>query len=248
MVSLIINADDLGLTPAVSRGIFESITNGVVSRTSAMMCSENSYLIKKYLKDLDGKIGLHLQLTDGTSKLDRSQIPSLVDEDGLFPKKSNLLGHLNKEEIELEWNAQMNAFLELGIQPSHLDTHHNVHRFPKAFKAICSIAQKYNLPVRPLSKIMAQKLESLGILQCCICLESWPNKEVTTSSLVTYLVNFIKSHELLDKPVELMCHPGFVDKDLIKRSNYLDKRKLELEVFLDPELPKLLKSYNINLL
>ena len=68
------------------------------------------------------------------------------------------------------------------------------------------------------------------------------------SSLVTYLVNFIKSHELLDKPVELMCHPGFVDKDLIKRSNYLDKRKLELEVFLDPELPKLLKSYNINLL
>ncbi len=247
MRTLIINADDLGITPAVSKGIIKSINHGVVSRTSAMMCSENSILIKEYLKDLKGKIGLHLQLTDGTPKLAASLIPSLVAANGKFPKKSNQLGRIIETEIEMEWEAQMKAFLELGISPSHLDTHHNVHRFPKAFKAICSLAQKYNLPVRPLSKIMSRKLESLGVLQSSVCIESWPDKEVTTDSLVSYLVNFFKSHDQSDLPVELMCHPGYVDQDLVNRSSYLEKRELELEVFLDPNLPELLKINNINL-
>ena len=244
---LIINADDLGLTPSVSKGIFESIQNGAVTRTSAMMCSESSLIVKQFTNELNGKIGIHLQLTDGTPKTAPNLIPSLVNELGLFPKKSNQLSALTLSEIELEWNAQMDAFFDLGIKPSHIDTHHNVHRFPKAFKAICSLAQRYNLPVRPLSKIMAQKLDSLGLLQNSICLEFWPREDVTTSSLVKYLVHFFKTNRNTNKPVELMCLPGYIDQELLEKSKYIEKRKLELDVFLDPELPKLLKANNITL-
>ena len=44
-----------------------------------------------------------------------------------------------------------------------------------------------------------------------------------------------------------MCHPGYIDQELLEKSKYIEKRKLELDVFLDPELPKLLKANNITL-
>jgi len=248
MNSLIINADDFGLTKAVTEGIFDSIRNGVVSRTSAMMCSESSTLIKSYSSELKGKIGLHLQLTDGKPVLHPNQIPSLVVSNGRFPEKSNQLKRIHFKEIELEWNAQMNALLDFGIKPSHIDTHHNVHRFPKAFKAICAIGQKYEIPVRPLSINMAKKLDSLNLLQNIICLESWPAEEVTESSLVNFLVNTFNNCGRIKKPIELMCHPGYVDSELKIRSNYLEKRERELEVFTNPELPDLLRNKNIRLL
>ena len=245
MNNLIINADDFGITDAVTKGIFESIQNGVVSRTSAMMCSENSKLIKSYASELKGKIGLHLQLTDGKPKLFSNKIPSLVDSSGRFPEKSNQLKRINLKEIELEWNTQMNTLLELGIRPSHIDSHHNVHRFPKAFKAICTIGKKYNLPIRPLSMNMARKLNSLNLLQNTICLEAWPDKKVTISSLINYLLTTFNTYNKTKRPFELMCHPGYVDEELKTRSEYLEQRELELNVLSDPDLPYLLKSNNI---
>lgn len=247
MNSLIINADDLGLTYGVSKGIAESIQLGSVTRTSAMVCSENSYLIKKYGKVLPGKIGLHLQLTDGKPILHPKQVPSLVDKNGLFPKKSRQLQNLTFEDIELEWNAQMDALLKLGIKPSHIDSHQNVHRFPKAFKAICTLAQKYELPVRPLSPLMAKKLDTLGLLENNICLEGWPSNQITVKSLVQYLTNFVTKHNIKGKTLELMVHPGYVDHDLIDRSYILEQRESELGVLLDSDLPKLLHQHNLSL-
>ena len=161
MNQLIISADDFGLTEGVTKGISESILKGAVTRTSAMMCTNGSVWIKKYAKDLDGKIGLHLQLTDGIPLLPPGEVSSLVDSNGNFPKKSKHLSAVNTKEVEKEWEAQVKALLDLGIKPSHIDTHHNVHRFPKVFKAYYTIAEKYNLSARALSPIMAKKFESV---------------------------------------------------------------------------------------
>jgi predicted glycoside hydrolase/deacetylase ChbG (UPF0249 family) len=248
MNTLIINADDFGLTQAVTKGIFESIYNGVVSRTSAMMCTQASSLIKEYSSDLKGKIGLHLQLTDGKPKLPPAQIPSLVDSEGKFPKKSKELGRIKMHEVELEWDAQMESLLDFGITPSHIDTHHNVHRFPIAFKTLCLLAKKYKIPVRSLSPNMSRKLQSLQLLQSSVCLEAWPGKEVTSSSLIEYLLVAFNENTKSNKTLELMCHPGYVDYDLKTKSYYLEAREQELKVFLDPELPNLLKINNINLI
>ena len=247
MNQLIISADDFGLTEGVTKGISESILKGAVTRTSAMMCTNGFVWIKKYAKGLGGKIGLHLQLTDGIPLLPSEEISSLVDLDGNFPKKSNQLGNIETTEVEKEWEAQVNALLDLGIIPSHIDTHHNVHRFPKVFKAFCTIAEKYKLPARALSPIMAKKFESMELLESNYCLEAWCGENVTSTSLIDYLVNAFQSIGN-NGIVELMCHPGYVDKNLELRSHYLQAREKELAIFLDPQLKSLLTKHNIQLI
>ena len=163
MNQLIISADDFGLTESVTKGIYESIVKGAVTRTSAMMCTYGSTWIKKYSEGLDGKIGLHLQLTDGTPLLPSKEISSLINSNGNFPpQKTKHLYKVNILEIEKEWEAQMRAMLDLGITPSHIDTHHSVHQFPKVFKAYCAIAKKYKLPMRSLTPNMSNKLKLMS--------------------------------------------------------------------------------------
>jgi len=247
MNQLIISADDFGLTEGVTKGISESILKGAVTRTSAMMCTNGSVWIKKYAKDLDGKIGLHLQLTDGIPLLPPGEVSSLVDSNGNFPKKSKHLSAVNTKEVEKEWEAQVKALLDLGIKPSHIDTHHNVHRFPKVFKAYYTIAEKYNLSARALSPIMAKKFESVGLLKSNYCLEAWYGENITCTSLIDYLLKAFQSIKN-NGIVELMCHPGYVDQNLELRSHYLKAREKELAIFLDPELKKLLTKHNIQLI
>lgn len=248
MKQLIISADDFGLTESVTKGISESILNGAVTRTSAMMCTNGADWIKKYKNGIDGKIGLHLQLTDGTPLLPPEEVLSLIDSNGNFPKKkSKQLDTVNTIEIEKEWEAQMKAILDLGITPSHIDTHHNVHRFPKVFKAYCTIAEKYKLPARTLSPVMAKKFELMGLLGSDYCLQSWFSEDVTNTSLIDHLLNAFQSIKN-NGIIELMCHPGYVDQNLELRSHYLQSREKELAIFLDPQLEVLLTKHNIKLI
>ena len=55
MKKLIISADDFGLTESVTKGISESILDGAVTRTSAMMCTNGADWIKKYKNGIDGR-------------------------------------------------------------------------------------------------------------------------------------------------------------------------------------------------
>jgi predicted glycoside hydrolase/deacetylase ChbG (UPF0249 family) len=247
MKKLIISADDFGLTEGVTKGISESILDGIVTRTSAMMCTGGADWIKKYANGLDGKIGLHLQLTDGTPLLPKEEVLSLVDAKGNFPAKSKQLSDVNPVEIEKEWQAQMAALLYLGITPSHIDTHHNVHRFPKIFKVYCAIAEKYKLHARALSPNMAKKLNSMDLLGSDYCLEEWCGENVTSKSLINHTLSAFRSIEN-DGTIELMCHPGYVDQNLEIRSHYLQAREQELAVFLDPQLKRLLARHNIELI
>jgi len=248
MNQLIISADDFGLTESVTKGIYESIVKGAVTRTSAMMCTYGSTWIKKYSEGLDGKIGLHLQLTDGTPLLPSKEIPSLINSNGNFPpQKTKHLYKVNILEIEKEWEAQMRAMLDLGITPSHIDTHHSVHQFPKVFKAYCAIAKKYKLPMRSLTPNMSNKLELMGLLGSKYCFRSWFSEDLTCLSLIDQLLQAFQSINN-NGIIELMCHPGYVDQDLKYRSHYLKPREKELAIFLDPQLKVLLAENKINLI
>ena len=85
---LIVNADDYGLTREVSRGIRYAHQNGILTSTTAMMNVERAH---EDLNLLVGEtpelgIGVHLILTAGSPVLPKSEVPSLVDQNGKFPK------------------------------------------------------------------------------------------------------------------------------------------------------------------
>src|SRR3974377_1396154 len=52
---------------------------------------------------------------------------------------------LHVEEIELEWDAQIEKIRDAGIQPTHLDGHKHVQMLPGLFEAALRLAKKHRI-------------------------------------------------------------------------------------------------------
>src|SRR4030095_3064505 len=135
MKRLIINSDDYGRTPDISRGIRETHLHGVVTSTTCMMniaTTANDVVIA--LKETPKLgMGVHLVLTMGRPVSAPEAVPSIVDENGNFFKYGSLienLPNLNMEDVKTEWRAQIEAFVKVaGRKPTHNDSHHHSSYF-----------------------------------------------------------------------------------------------------------------------
>ncbi len=88
MKRLIINSDDYGRTPEISRGIREAHLHGVVTSTTCMMniptTAEDVAVALKETPTLG--MGVHLVLTMGNPISAPETVPSITDENGHFFK------------------------------------------------------------------------------------------------------------------------------------------------------------------
>lgn len=245
MKRLIINADDFGLTDGVCAGIVESILTGAVSSTSAMVCvPEAIENLRRWAPKLEGRMGAHLQLTGGVPCAEPSMLSSLVNAEGQFPRSWRGLGRLNRDEVRREWHAQMELLLSLGIKPTHIDTHHHVHRFPVAFDVYCEIAESYRIPARTLLPQMTAKLRARSLHCAEYCETTWYGGQLTLDSLIECIRRgFSVCGE--QATMELMCHPGFSDAELEKKSNYTAEREEELRILCSDELMDMLLELQI---
>src|SRR5690242_13037254 len=85
MKNLIVNADDLGWTAGVNRGIAQAHRNGIV--TSASLLANGSAFADgvKTAHALPGLgVGVHLNLSDGRPTAPAGQVKSLLNEEGKF--------------------------------------------------------------------------------------------------------------------------------------------------------------------
>ena len=86
-MKLIINADDFGLTPAVTRGIYDAMTRGVVTSTTMMVNAwAAEYAGTLVQENPELAVGLHINVSLGTPLTD---CPSLIRE-GHFIKPAVL--------------------------------------------------------------------------------------------------------------------------------------------------------------
>lgn len=93
-------------------------------------------------------VGVHLVLTCGRPLLDGHK--TLVDADGNFRKLAFYKGTFNidLDELYREWKAQIEKFLSLGLEPTHLDSHHHINSYGQNYTVFLELAKEYNLPVR----------------------------------------------------------------------------------------------------
>ncbi len=152
---LIVNADDLGLSPGVNRGISEAHTRGIVTSTTVMINLPDApaglEMVAEHAFDLG--VGLHLNLTHGQPVSPPDTVRSLVDDAGRFyPIRQwpAVYAQFNAEEMARELRAQVYRFIELtGHPPDHLDSHHGVTSLhPFAMRAMLDLAAEYNIPIR----------------------------------------------------------------------------------------------------
>jgi chitin disaccharide deacetylase len=152
MKTLIVNADDFGLTEGVNEGIIRAHRNGLVTSTTLMAngeAFESAVAISRRAPQLG--IGVHLNLTQGRPVAPPPQIPTLVGPNGHFHMTpSGLLWGLTTRQVELgeietELRAQVSKVLAAGIRPTHLDGHKHVHVLPGISEVVIRLAQDYGI-------------------------------------------------------------------------------------------------------
>ncbi len=139
MRRLIINADDLGLTPGVNRAIFGANAGGVVTSATLMA---NGAAFSNAVESVRSRpatrlsVGCHFVLVDGAPITHPERVPSLLKTSSEFRQGIGELAlaaqrhKLNPAEIETEAVAQFKRIWSAGIQPSHFDSHKHAHMFP----------------------------------------------------------------------------------------------------------------------
>ena len=130
---LIVNCDDFGMYHAVNAAIVRSMEEGIATSCSLMVPCPGARHAMHLLRERPHlPFGVHLTLVCDTGHYRwepltaRERIPSLLDEHGaLFPpaRIPDLLARARIEEVELEFRAQIDAVVDAGLAPTHLDWH-----------------------------------------------------------------------------------------------------------------------------
>jgi predicted glycoside hydrolase/deacetylase ChbG (UPF0249 family) len=150
--NLIVNADDLGWTDGVNRGIVEAFHRGIV--TSASLLANGAAFAGgvEAARSAQGLgLGVHLNLTDGEPLADRETVTSLLNGAGEFAGgPESLLRRrarrgLSLNEVESEWDAQIRKVRDAGIEPTHLDGHKHVHMLPGLFEVALRLAKRHGI-------------------------------------------------------------------------------------------------------
>src|SRR5579862_9211256 len=112
--NLIVNADDLGWTDGVNRGIADAHRNGIVTSASLLANGPAFQSGVELAHATPGLgVGVHLNLSDGEPVADRESVTTLLNDRGEFEgRPESLLLRLARRsvllsEIEQEWDAQI---------------------------------------------------------------------------------------------------------------------------------------------
>lgn len=261
MKQLIINSDDYGRTPEISRGIREAHLRGVVTSTTCMMniptTAEDIAVALKETPALG--MGVHLVLTMGNPISAPETVSSLTDENGYFFKYTPLVEHLSQlsvEEVKREWRAQIEAFVQAaGRNPTHLDSHHHSSYFsPELFQGMLELAKEYDCAIRfPFAGDISRELEETN-KRVPELIEQFhprhPDRFIVDfyDKRATYeeLLNII--NHLPDGTTEIMCHPGYTNDTFANESVYNNQRDRELSILTDPSIKAAILANGIELI
>ena len=129
---LVINADDFGLNQPCTEAICEAFQKEFITDTT-MVANGEAYLeavdnIQKY--NLQNKIGIHFNLTEGVPITEDIKHCSMFCREGTFHGKVNrlkVLSRFEKRAVYQELNAQIARLEYDDICVTHADSHHHIH-------------------------------------------------------------------------------------------------------------------------
>jgi chitin disaccharide deacetylase len=278
-----VNADDLGWAEGVNRGIAEAHRHGIVTSAS-LLANGGAYesAVKLALLTPGLGVGVHLNLSDGAPVADAETVTSLVNDRGEFSGgPESLLLRLARrglalEEVEREWDAQIQKVCESGIRPTHVDGHKHVHMLPGLFDIALRAAKRHGIDAIRVSheesslrvalaagatktSVMKQGVQARGLkLLAADAREAAERAGLATADYFCGIAQTgeLTRHGLLrllevlpEGTTELMVHPGYVDEALDKSATRLKRsRQTEVEILTDTEVRNLVASQGIRLI
>ncbi len=244
MTSLIVNADDFGLTAGVNRAILELHRAGALTSATLMAraaAADEAIAMARETPSLG--VGCHVVLVDGDAVFDSTKLPTLVPaRDGRFRPalgafvRDLLTGRIDEDEIEAEARAQIANLQSCGMTLTHVDTHKHMHMFPAVLRPLlraargCGILAVRN-PFEPawsvratpdaarLRRAQVRMLRGFeGRFRRMVAEEGFATTEGALGVLATGTLNGRIIESLLarvpDGTWELVTHPGYNDAAL----------------------------------
>lgn len=168
-IKLVINADDYGYFPCISRGILEAANAGGLTATGILANSPNLAAQLGWLgtvKNLD--LGVHLNLTYG------HPITTIMTEklslwNGSFPGLYSmcllvLARKISIQDIRNEWRAQIQACHHKKLV--FLNAHEHIHMLPMLFPVALGLAREYGIPFVRLTRAeWLSPLDRVGLVR-----------------------------------------------------------------------------------
>lgn len=231
MRRLIFNADDYGLSPAVSAGIRET-RHGVLRSTTVMANVVNQADLSALAASGLG-CGVHLNLSFGPPM--SAGYPQQLMDNNAFCKHTALNGECwadsaNRDAAWEEWVAQTQALIDAGIRIDHADSHHHVHLQPQLFPLALRIAEHFGLALRASNEQQREMAACRSVpTPDALVLDFYGNSGNNCISRASLLAAL---GEVSGGVVEVMCHPGRVDDLLRQRSSYVEEREQELATLM----------------
>ncbi|PYO71797.1 MAG: hypothetical protein DMD64_13465 [Gemmatimonadetes bacterium] len=208
MRRLIVNGDDFGASLGINRGIVEAHERGVLTSASLMVDGPAAAdAVTRARANPVLSLGLHLEL------------------DSSEPGRA-----------AAQCDRQLARFLELtGASPTHVDSHHDLHRDPRVLPHVLALARSAGVPVRGHSTVRhvgkfygqwggATHADQIGVDGFLRVLDAEIGPDVT----------------------ELSCHPGYSDVGF--HSSYRAEREIELRTLCDPALRRAILERGITLI
>lgn len=134
------------------------------------------------------------------------------------------------EDIENQINIFKKKF---KVLPSHIDGHKHCHLREDNFPNVIKIAKKYNIPVRSIFS-KNRKIIKKSKIKTPDRLISWHPRRMK---------KFFERVKNIKNTTEIVCHPGYFDKNC--NYPYNRQRELELEILKSKEFNDIVDNYNI---
>ncbi len=255
---LIIVADDFGFSEAYNLGVLKAYKDGVVTTLSLMSnmdaAKHAAALAKKEIPK--ACIVQHTNFVQGRPCSNPKDIPSMVDENGMFyrsskwrtenPNDKKCVGNVVAayEDCKRETISQMERFKDLtGKYPIHLEGH---SVFTKAVsKAFNEVAKERKIHCMTMPEAEIDTMYPAHELSMsCPGYMDILNRGCRPEDFFTDAFGILNS----DYDINILhFHPGYLDAYLLDNTSLKAPRCRDLETLCNPKVRKWIKDNNIEL-
>jgi predicted glycoside hydrolase/deacetylase ChbG (UPF0249 family) len=267
---LIIHADDGGVCHSVNRAIIEALEGGIATSTSLMVpCPQFVEIARFFQQNPQYDVGIHLTLTceyphyPWAPIADPQKVASLINAKGYLRTQNEFITHATPEAVETELRAQIDRFLEFGIQPTHMDTHQATLFLNMNFLEIyIKLGQEYRIPPM-LLKLNEQTFEMIdihGLEFDMEVLDQWMALDLPLLDFLFVATDNNSSLEQREREYidvikgsppglsQIVIHPGFDDEELKGITGNSSHRYYDFSIFTNSNMKKIIDDNRIELI
>ena len=171
---LIVNADDFGMCQAVNEAVMAALPAGLLRSATLMVpCPWSRQAMRLLAEHPELPFGVHLTAISDWADYrwgpvtPREKVPSLIRADGSFynfDQMRHFLAQVDLGQLEMEFRAQIEAVLDYGLRPTHLDWHClRLDGWDAVSEVMLGLAREYGLAMRVVVRSQIARVRSLGL-------------------------------------------------------------------------------------